>query len=332
MRFLVAIMALVVGLASLGVGYAFWYTTREIDVTVSTGNIGLDFASFSCSDVPGQADLGTDKDVAFVTCELVDTDGNGVFDALQIEVFNAYPGFQLLVEDITLHGGGSVPVHITDTSIVFDDGPLNFTSSPGVLGLEGFWTDTNLVCKQIHLGDTVSASLWFYVSVNQVAEQNSTYTVLLSIDSAQWNETDCKPGVQDLGGTPGFWKNWDSHGTYASTTILGWLANISSTSAWLGPTTIDGMESALDFSKKAPMEDKFLGHYLATSLNIEAGRLDPSVTHDFSSLDPTDYLGLGGFATLSAIVAAIEGKSGTGPDDDQLEIMKDICDASTILS
>ena len=37
------------------------------------------------------------------------------------------------------------------------------------------------------------------------------------------------------------------------------------------------------------MEKEFLGHYLATTLDAEAWRLDPGI-HDFSAYDPDPYL------------------------------------------
>ena len=320
MRVLSTIVVLIVGLTVLGAGYAMWFVALPVDITVATGHIGLEFTDFNCSDVPGDPDLGQTKDVASAECVLVDTDGDGGHDTLQITVFNAYPGFQMMVENVVIQGQGTVPVHITDTSFTFDgdDGGL-------VMDLEGFWTDSNLVCLQIHAGDVITGNFWLHMSVEQVALESHAYTFLVAIDYAQWNETHCPPGAEDLGGTPGFWGNWDSHNTYTEEQILAWLDSINASSAWPLPTTIAAMETL--FKTNKPMLDNFRRHYLATSLNIKAGRLSTATTHDYSAQDPADYLGLGGSASLSDIVAAIEAKFAGTPDEDHLEILKDICDA-----
>ena len=365
MKFLATIVVTIAGLATLGVGYAMWSVSLPIDTTVKTGHIGLDFTGFSCSDIPGQPDLGQTKDVASTECVLVDTDGDGGHDTLRVTVSDAYPGFQMMLSNITIQGHGTVPVHITDTSFVFDGG-----GGALVMGLEGFWTDSNLVCLQVHAGDVITGDFWLHMSVEQVALENHTYTFDIAIDYAQWNETDCAPEDEDRGGTPGFWCNWDKHNTYTEAEILGWLAAINAASDWLGPITIADLEvfcrcfkghgddgSSDDFSSDDYYDDgssddissdddssddggsddggpctmgvKFRLHYLATLLNIESGRLAPSGVHDFSTLDPTDYLGLGGSATLALIVDAMEGKFSLllSPTDAQFEIMKDILDA-----
>ena len=207
MRFLVVVMAVVVGLAGLSVGYALWGSTLQINTTAKTGFIDLEFVSFTCSDVPGQPDLGQTKDVASAECSLSDSDGDGGNDVLTITIINAYPGFQMMVNDVTIRGVGSVPVHITDTSFVFDDG-----DGALVMDLQGFWTDSNLVCRQIHAGDTITGDFWLYMSVEELALQNHTYTFTVSLDHAQWNQAPC-PTPPQLCGTIGFWGTRSSTGS-----------------------------------------------------------------------------------------------------------------------
>jgi hypothetical protein len=132
----------------------------------------------------------------------------------------------------------------------------------------------------------------------------------------------CVAPDPDCGGTIGFWKNWDKHNTYTETDINDWLANINDASDWLVPD-ID-MEKILKQAKGKDAKQKFLGHYLATRLNVESDRLYPGFSHDFN--DPDDYLGLNGSGTLGEIISAIEKKCGTSPTEKQFELMKDICD------
>lgn len=139
-------------------------------------------------------------------------------------------------------------------------------------------------------------------------------------------------GIWDVGGTIGFWKNWDKHNTYTQDEIEGWLTSIDGASGWLGPTTIEELEDILSQNCGQDMQCKFLKQYLATRLNVESGLLSLTSTHDLTSMDPTNYLGLANpkSAALSQIIAAIEGKYPDDPDawptKAQFEIMKNICD------
>jgi hypothetical protein len=192
------------------------------------------------------------------------------------------------------------------------------------LALEGFWTDTNLICRQLHQGDTISGSIW--LQVKQEAQQDHTYHFQIEIEGQQWNEAVCE--YQDLGGTIGFWYNWDSHNTYTEAEIETWLAAIDSQSQWQGPTTVEDMEQVLWMARGGPMQQRFLGHYLATRLNAATlpPRLGPGATHNIPA-DAQAYLGLPGNPTLAQIFAAIESKYGTSPTEGEFEIMKDVCDA-----
>jgi len=159
-------------------------------------------------------------------------------------------------------------------------------------------------------------------------------------------------GEWDLGGTRGFWSAWNNHKTYTEDEIEGWLESIDDDSLWLvpdmdedGDIDVTDLDAVFDqgTGKNATMQDKFLAHYLATRLDAESGRLHLHLTHDVSTYDPDNYLGLTNAesATLSEIVAAIESKypdDPTGPADpsdaeaawpthDEYEIMKSISDA-----
>ncbi|RLC91043.1 MAG: hypothetical protein DRI39_10840, partial [Chloroflexi bacterium] len=119
------------------------------------------------------------------------------------------------------------------------------------------------------------------------------------------------------------------HHTYTREQIEDWLEQIDADSCWLGPTTVQGMEAVLWDATCDGMEERFLGHYLATSLDAASGRLALTRTHDVTGLDEDNYLGLADpeEATLAEIIDAIEGKCGESPSKDEFEVMKDICDA-----
>ena len=162
---------------------------------------------------------------------------------------------------------------------------------------------------------------------------------------AYWSDTltiegTVSTGTWDVGGSYGFWKNWDKHNTYTRSDIENWLGIIDGDSFWLVPDMngngydidIYDMKAILQGAQGGTMEEKFLGHYLATRLNTEAEppRLDPSNPHNISEVDPDNYLDLvsPSGATLSEIVTAIESKypDAVWPTDAQYGIMKDICD------
>ena len=319
-------MAVVVAVASIGMGYA-WKSGTHQDQIVYMGNLGMAFTQVTCGDPPGTVDLGSEppKDVGWTECLLVDSDNDGDNDVLEVNVYNAYPGYQVLINNVIITNLGTIPLFITGAELV----PNPENDGKVVVGLEGIWTDKNIVCDLIDLGPYSLGKLWVYVKVEQPALQGHTYTFQININGEQWNQP-CAPA--DMDGTIGFWKNWDRHNTYAEEEIESWLAAIDAASAWLGPTTTDGMEDLMTFGKGTPMEERFLGQYLATRLNVGATdpqRTDPNRPRDISSLDPTNYLGLpdNSNTTLAAIIVAIEAKYGTNPDDAEFNIMMKICDA-----
>ena len=306
---------LVVCLAAVSAGYGHWTTDLEVSGTVNNAYVDMEFTNCTCSDPPGTIDMGTNKDVAWCHYELVDSEGDGSPDTLLVSVENAYPGYQCLF-NITVHNNGSMPVHITDTSLVYN-------SAPEVLVLEGFWTDGNLLNTELHQCESASGNFWLHL--RQEAAYDTEYTFRIQIEASQYNLGQCGPF--DLGGTIGFWSNWDSHQTYGAGQIESWLAAIDGDSDWLGPVDIAGMEQALEEASGGTMQQKFLGHYLATRLDGESGRLGLTAPHDVTGCDGENYLGLAtpGAASLGEIFAAIESKYGTASPE--FEVMKDICDA-----
>ena len=171
----------------------------------------------------------------------------------------------------------------------------------------------------------------------------------LGVGLAHWQETltietAVETGEWEVGGTCGFWKNWDSHNTYTWDKIRGWLLLIDNPSHWLVPDMdedgidINDMLAVFAAGEGGTAEEKFLAHYLATRLNVWAGTLSGDTVHVFSSYDPSTgdypygYLALSGQGFLPEIIDAIEDKysepeEDATPTDGEFEIMKNICDA-----
>ena len=297
-RITVAVLGLVIVLASMGVGYGLWAKTLVIDGSVANGYINADFTAASTNDPSGIIDPGYAKDVGSCTAEVIDD------QTVTATLSNAYPSYQCELY-VTMHNGGTVPERIDLVDI---------TSPPEITvdelnGLSG---------TEIDPGQSVQGT--FLVHVEQEALQGQVYTFTITIPSTVW-----------IFGTPGFWKNWDSHNTYTQGEIEGRLVEIAASSSWLDATSVADMEAvfAAALGGHAPMESRFLAHYLATRLNNASGILNPAALHDVTGPDPGKYLGLAtpSAATLTEIIPAIEGKWGTSPTNREFNIMKDVCDA-----
>lgn len=161
------------------------------------------------------------------------------------------------------------------------------------------------------------------------------------IGYSAWSDTatidgTAQTGTWDVGGSTGFWTDW--HQQYDEAQVVGWLKDINAGSQWLGPTTVKGLNDLFAATGGCTTaKTGFLGHYMATRLNIVSGRLDSANTHNITGIAGHNYLALSdpASATLSAIVVAIELKYPHDPEDpeavwptsQQYGIMKNVCDA-----
>lgn len=265
-----------------------------------TGKYSISFISSSSNDPSGNIDPGKDKDVGWTTTKLVDSNGDGLSDKVIVRIGNAYPCYSSVVT-ATILNSGTLPVRIASVDVT--QPPEITVSRPDLVGFV------------INPGEWVNVS--FSVHVKQQALENHTYSFCIKITAST-----------PIYGTIGFWKNWNKHKTFTQQQILSWLTTIDAQSLWLGPTTIEGMESVLNNTSGSNARAKFLGHYLATRLNAESSILNVADTHNVTSYDPNNYLGLERphRATLTEIIAAIESKYNTSPTRKQFEIMKNICD------
>ncbi len=301
---LVLSLALVIAITGSIMGGSVWTENAAKACIVQTGSFQFGFTAASSNDPPPNTiDPGHNKDVASCITELAVSEGNGDYEQVVVTISNAYPSYQCETY-VTVHNNGSLLGRITSINIT---SPREITVTPGV----------NLLGVVVDPGKSADGS--FRAHVEQSASQNTTYTFTIVLELTQWWMT--YPG-----GTIGFWKNWDRNRTYLKGEIETWLSSIDSSSQWLGPVTIEGMEKVFVETSGKAAKPKFLGQYLATRLNWESGRFNPGV-HNFLSYDRNNYLGLGGSGTVAQIIRAIESKYGTSPTEKQFEIMKNICDA-----
>jgi len=198
----VAVVVLVVALASLGVAHALWAKTLIIDGVVDIGCTNADFIAASTDDPPGFIDPGYDKDVASCTATVVNT------DLVEVVITNAYPSYTCTFTT-TIYNDECLPER--RELLVFD--------VPPVLTV----TDLNDLTGVV-LDPGQEDVEEFEVHVEQEAEQGATYYFTITKPFSLW-----------VTGTPGFWKNWDSHNRFSQGQIEGWLEEIERTLRHPGP-------------------------------------------------------------------------------------------------
>ena len=298
----------IIALALCGVGYAMWDKTIDVGGTAQMAEkFDCGFTACSTNDPPGTIDPGKDKDVGCAIAELASPE-DGDYEQVIVTIDNAYPCYECEVS-VTVHNDGTIPARV---------GALDITSPPEV-------TVEHIDFLGVVLAPDESVEGRFWVHLEQEALQAHTYYFTVEIGMTMWHT-----------GTIGFWKNWTKHHTKPSDLehLQNWLISIDDDSDWLGPTTVTDMVTMLEEASGGTDEQKFLGHYLAQRLNLEAGRQGWDTTHNITGIDGYEYLGLSDpeSATAQQIVNSIEAKYDTGPTDAQFNTMKTICDALNNLS
>jgi hypothetical protein len=210
----------VLALSVVGFCFALWSDQVSAGVTVQSGTLKFGFVNNSIS----QKDVGPDwaidpgmeniepapegKDVGSTLVSLSDADGDGYYELLNITVNNAYPYYY---NEITaqIRNFGSIPfivqypvVHWMGESMSLDEGTVYW------LGRDGQIIELPEEMPVLKVGDNwVMAICWmnnsgvqlhpgpkrleesFDLTILQPAEQNTTYTLSISLDAIQWNES-----------------------------------------------------------------------------------------------------------------------------------------------
>jgi len=220
------IIALVVALGGLGVGYAMWSDTINVVGSVETGDVCIQWLTYDDSDMcigtEGDRPVGTvvpgadpkfpvgndrywDKNVACTEIAYYEDElGNIDYNTLIITVYNAYPGYYADWE-LEWVNCGTIPVRIQRAYLT----PLNFTiasntdwtnpQADGEIWIDWVISDDTLQGVQLEPGEDGASS--FKLLIMQTAEQNATYQFTLTIDAVQWDEYTPNPEVPP-GSTP----------------------------------------------------------------------------------------------------------------------------------
>ncbi len=211
----VALLALV--LAGAGVAYSMWSQGLAVNSHVETGELDIEFLNGSliyldgCGLAPGYGyDHGNDwnatyypapsatqldKDVGCTRAELLDTDGDGDYDTINVTLHNVYPWYYTHVA-FKVHNNGDIPVKIWRVLI---DGKYYYEINEDILNSHGVHIDVNNDTlpdiaiwwgdnfgKQLHHCD--SADMSFDITVLQPAPQGSDITITIKLEAVQWNE------------------------------------------------------------------------------------------------------------------------------------------------
>jgi len=166
-------LVLVLCLASVGIGYAYWSDKLFVDGTVSTGNVELVWGTptWECDD---------DKDASSV---VADVDGK----TLVITVADAYPCITYTV-NFSIICTGTVPVHFEDFVV------LDGTTLPAV-AYSVAYTNAALFdpepadgILQLHQTEILTGTVTIHFDNEDNLEQSSSYRLFLGLEYGQWNE------------------------------------------------------------------------------------------------------------------------------------------------
>lgn len=210
-RLLATALVLFAALALLGAGYARWLDTLTIGGTVNTGELSWSFVTswvmdttpppwFGGTATPVDWTCGKGftnprprpgtKNVGWGESELVDTNGDGKYDTVRVQMRNVYPSYFNSV-NVSTENEGTIP--LVFDSVVINGNVIRKRPYPVVeLDLSGdgrndveiLWTDN--LGAQMHPGDALEKTFWFHVLKD--APQGAQMTFDIQLKAVQWNE------------------------------------------------------------------------------------------------------------------------------------------------
>ncbi|MEM0046622.1 MAG: SdrD B-like domain-containing protein [Fervidicoccaceae archaeon] len=192
---------------------AMWGESLKVNTSVNTGELDIRFVPGSvitsdpCGSFPGYDWNATyypnagatqlDKNVGCTAIQLIDSDGDGDHDTLNMVIYNAYPWYYAHTA-FKVENDGTIPLKIWRVGIngnyyyAIDGSELLDLNNDGLPDVSIWWGDNFGV--QLHPGN--SADLSFDVVVLQSAPMGSTLIINITIEAVQWNEYQVPPSVQ----------------------------------------------------------------------------------------------------------------------------------------
>ena len=194
-KFGLLLLAVVLALGSLGVGYAMWSEDLFINGTVNTGEVDWEFYNIyypaeppECTQDDNGIDPGNTKDVGSTGWVFTDSDGDGDYDTLTITVTNGYPYYRNHLST-WVHCNGTVPIIIVGAWVSFNGGAEVWMPV-------GQWVYNDDSSLRVNFGDNYGDQLHFCDSRDisfafellQPAAQSSQYTFSIRYNAVQYNE------------------------------------------------------------------------------------------------------------------------------------------------
>lgn len=207
--------ALAVLATSVAAAYSMWSSSLSVNGYVKTGELDAEFLDgslmyldacglpagygyaggndWNSSSYPDAGAYQLDMNVACTDAKLIDTDGDGDYDALNITIHNAYPGYYTHVT-FNIRNNGDIPLKIWRVVI---DGKSYYEINEGEaqngvevdLNNDGkpdvrIWWGDNFG-KELYPGD--SAAISFDLTVLPSAPQGAKLTLTIKYEMIQWN-------------------------------------------------------------------------------------------------------------------------------------------------
>ncbi|RLG80094.1 MAG: hypothetical protein DRO13_04560 [Thermoprotei archaeon] len=196
--------------------FAMWSDVLRINSDVRTGELDFEIMSgtiiyldacglqagdgvsggndWNASNLPLPGAVQLDKDVGCTDIELVDSDGDGDYDAMEVTLRNVYPWYYTHIA-FKVHNDGTIPLKIwrmiIDNTEYYElneqelqEGVEIDLTNDGKPDILVWWGDN----FGVQLEPCESADMSFDITVLQDAPQGATLTFNLSLEAVQWNE------------------------------------------------------------------------------------------------------------------------------------------------
>jgi len=200
-------LIVIAALATIGFAYALLSQTLTIQGTVTTGELDWEIHSPTWNDEYGNdynasyyPELGSTrltKDIGSTNVTLLDSDGDGDYDSLLVNLTNVYPWYYTHVA-FKAHCTGNIPIKIWKVVFKVNDQvkatiySITDTQATVLLDLNNdgkndvqIWWGDNF---GVQLHKCQSADMSFDITVLQECPKGTTLTFTIELMAIQWNE------------------------------------------------------------------------------------------------------------------------------------------------
>jgi hypothetical protein len=164
----ILLLALVLALGGLGVGYAHWTDSLYIAGTATTGEYAVAFVDDSCQFFPDEQDEN-------VTCECTfsDKDGDTYPEIMEVDITNGSVYSEYMLHS-DIQNYGDIPANIDGVEITFTS-PVVIIEDP---------LEPTIVGTQVDPGDSVTLKLLITIHPTGAG----TYNFTVEIKTIPWNQ------------------------------------------------------------------------------------------------------------------------------------------------